>query len=140
MTRLSLLVLYVVFAVIATVANLLTQRFILFMNDGAVGFAIAIFMGTLIGLVIKYFLDKRWIFRDLTTGTAANGKKFALYSAMGIVTTAIFWITETAFWLHWRTDMMRELGAVIGLMIGYTVKYQLDRRFVFTDSAFVKPV
>jgi putative flippase GtrA len=57
---------------------------------------------------------------------------------MGIVTTAIFWITETAFWLHWQTEAMRELGAVIGLMIGYTVKYQLDRRFVFTDAAFAK--
>lgn len=140
MTRLSLLGLYVVFAVIATIANLLTQRIVLSMNDGAVGFAVAVLMGTLIGLVIKYFLDKRWIFRDFTTGTAANSKKFALYTAMGIITTAIFWITETAFWLQWRTDIMRELGAVIGLMIGYTVKYQLDRRFVFTNSAFVKPV
>jgi hypothetical protein len=29
---------------------------------------------------------------------------------------------------------MRELGAVIGLAIGYVVKYNLDRRFVFTDA------
>jgi hypothetical protein len=29
---------------------------------------------------------------------------------------------------------MRELGAVIGLTIGYVVKYELDRRFVFTPS------
>lgn len=139
MTHLSVLSLYVAFAVIATIANLLTQRIVLAVNDGAIGFALAVFMGTLIGLVIKYILDKRWIFRDLTTGAAAHSKKFALYTAMGIVTTAIFWITETAFWLQWRTDAMRELGAVIGLMIGYTVKYQLDRRFVFIDAAIAKP-
>ena len=30
--------------------------------------------------------------------------------------------------------MMRELGAVIGLTIGYVAKYQLDRRYVFPDS------
>jgi putative flippase GtrA len=135
---LGLLSLYIAFAVIATAANLLTQRIVLSVNDGVVGFAVAVFTGTLIGLVIKYGLDKRWIFKDLTTGAAANSKKFALYTAMGLVTTAIFWITETAFWLNWQTEAMRELGAVIGLMIGYTVKYQLDRRFVFVDAAFAK--
>ncbi|MEL6702576.1 MAG: GtrA family protein, partial [Pseudomonadota bacterium] len=51
-------------------------------------------------------------------------------------TTMIFWGTETAFWLIWDTDIMRELGAVIGLSIGYVVKYNLDRRFVFTDRHF----
>jgi putative flippase GtrA len=54
---------------------------------------------------------------------------------MGLVTTAIFWGTETIFWLTWRTHAMRELGAVLGLVIGYTVKFHLDRRFVFTDAA-----
>jgi putative flippase GtrA len=50
---------------------------------------------------------------------------------MGLVTTAIFWGTETLFWWLWHTDAMRELGAVIGLTIGYVTKYQLDKRFVF---------
>ena len=45
-----------------------------------------------------------------------------------------FWGTETAFWLIWKTDLMRELGAVLGLSVGYIVKYNLDRKFVFTDS------
>jgi hypothetical protein len=39
---------------------------------------------------------------------------------MGVATTAIFWITETAFWLIWGTDLAREAGAVLGLMVGYT--------------------
>jgi putative flippase GtrA len=89
--------------------------------------------GTIVGLAIKYLLDKRWIFHDLESGMRNHGRKFSLYSAMGIVTTAIFWGTETAFWLVWETDLARELGAVIGLSIGYVVKYNLDRRFVFTD-------
>jgi len=41
---------------------------------------------------------------------------------------------ETSFWLVWRTDAMRELGAIIALCIGYFIKFKLDRRFVFTDS------
>ncbi|KJZ18491.1 GtrA family protein [Loktanella sp. S4079] len=139
MSRVSHLGLYVAFAIVATVANLAMQRLVLGINDGVIGFAVAVFMGTLVGLVIKYILDKRWIFEDRSTGAAAHGKKFMLYSAMGLITTAIFWITESAFWFIWHTDAMRELGAVIGLAIGYTVKYQLDRNFVFTDVESTKP-
>ena len=34
----------------------------------------------------------------------------------------------------WRSDPMREAGAVLGLTVGYVVKYNLDRRYVFTDD------
>jgi putative flippase GtrA len=53
---------------------------------------------------------------------------------MGVFTTLIFWGFETGCWLLWRTDHTREAGAIVGLCIGYVVKYQLDRRFVFTDA------
>ena len=53
---------------------------------------------------------------------------------MGLVTTALFWGTETAFWLLWGTEAMRELGAVLGLSVGYVVKYNLDKRYVFSRS------
>lgn len=125
---------YATFAVIATIANLGVQRLVLTQGTDGLIFALAVGAGTLVGLIIKYILDKKWIFYDLGTGMKAHGQKFSLYTAMGLITTAIFWGTETAFWLIWRTDMMRELGAVIGLSIGYVVKYNLDRRFVFTDS------
>jgi putative flippase GtrA len=125
---------YSFFAVLATIANLATQRLILCFGDSSIFFALAVGAGTLVGLVFKYVLDKRWIFEDISAGVKAHGKKFSLYTAMGIVTTAIFWGTETAFWLVWQTDRMRELGAVIGLSIGYVAKYNLDRRFVFTDA------
>jgi putative flippase GtrA len=87
-----------------------------------------------VGLVVKYVLDKRWIFYDETRGARAQGRQFFLYSLMGVATTAIFWVTETAFWLIWGTDFARETGAVLGLMVGYTTKYLLDRRFVFQDA------
>ncbi|KAA2316348.1 GtrA family protein [Pseudooceanicola sediminis] len=123
---------YAAFAVLATLANLAAQRAVLTLGETPFHFALAVGVGTLVGLVIKYTLDKRWIFGDADTGLRQHGRKFTLYSVMGLVTTAIFWGSETAFWMIWRTDTMRELGAVIGLAIGYVVKYQLDRRFVFT--------
>ena len=135
MTRLSLPVLatrYAVFAVFATIANLGAQRLILTPEPDTMRYALAVGTGTLVGLVVKYLLDKRWIFYDAENGLTAHGRKFTLYTVMGIVTTAIFWGSETAFWLIWQTDAMRELGAVLGLTVGYAVKYRLDRRYVFT--------
>ena len=125
---------YAAFAVIATLVNLGVQRVVLAGGDSAGVFALAMVAGTAAGLVVKYALDKRWIFHDRTTGARENGRKFALYTVMGLATTALFWATETAFWLIWQTDRMRELGAVIGLTVGYVVKYRLDRRFVFTSA------
>lgn len=134
MTLYRLIVLYSFFAVLAAIANLATQRLVLWFGDSSSIFALAVGVGTFVGLVLKYVLDKRWIFEDMSAGVKAHGKMFSRYTAVGILTTAIFWGTETTFWLVWQTDIMRELGAVIGLGIGYVVKYNLDRRFVFTDA------
>lgn len=128
----TLVLRYTAFAILATIANLGAQRLVLMAGEGALVFAAAVFTGTLVGLVVKYVLDKRWIFQDMSTGVKAHGQRFSLYTLMGVVTTAIFWGTETAFWLIWQTDAMRELGAILGLSVGYVIKYHLDRRFVFT--------
>jgi len=140
-SRTALILRYGGFAVIAVLVNLATQRLVLALPWPAPGIALAaaIAAGTLTGLVIKYLLDKRWIFFDAEGGLAAHGRKFTLYTVMGLVTTAIFWGTETAFWLIWRTDPMRELGAVLGLTAGYVTKYQLDKRFVFARPPQAEP-
>ena len=130
----TLIVRYSLFAVIATVSNLATQRLFLLIDKSFIFFGLAVFAGTIVGLVVKYILDKRWIFYDRSKTITDQGAKFMLYTFSGVFTTAIFWGTETIFWLVWQTDLMRELGAIIGLSIGYIVKYNLDRKFVFTDS------
>jgi putative flippase GtrA len=139
MTLQMLIVRYAAFAVLATVANLMAQRIVLSFGETGGHFAVAVGAGTIVGLVIKYLLDKRWIFYDADTGVKNHSRKFSLYTAMGLITTAIFWGTETAFWLIWQTDVMRELGAILGLSVGYVVKYNLDRRFVFTDRRLATP-
>jgi putative flippase GtrA len=132
----ALVLRYAGFAVIATLANLGAQRLVLalFPQVTTTAFVLAVAAGTLVGLVVKYMLDKRWIFYDATTGAAARGRQFALYTLMGVVTTAIFWVTETVFWLTWGTDLARETGAVLGLTVGYVTKYLLDRRYVFRPA------
>jgi putative flippase GtrA len=122
---------YGVFAALATGANLAVQRGVLAFASGEYGFFLALLAGTGAGLVLKYILDKRWIFFDTTHGAATHSKKFSLYMLTGVFTTAIFWGAETAFWLIGQSGFMREVGAVLGLTIGYVLKYRLDRKFVF---------
>jgi putative flippase GtrA len=127
----ALVLRYVAFALVATAGNLGTQRLLLRWGDEAFIYYPALLAGTLVGLVLKYCLDKRWIFGDATTGLSQHGRKFSLYTLMGVATTAIFWGTETLFWLTWNTETAREIGALLGLSSGYVVKYHLDRRYVF---------
>jgi len=125
---------YAAFAAIASVANLATQRLVFATTDLEIRFLIALVAGTGVGLVLKYVLDKKWIFFDAAQPLAAESRKFSLYTLTGIATTLIFWGTEALFWQIWQTQFMRETGAVLGLTAGYIIKYQLDRRFVFRKA------
>ena len=64
MTLQSIVLRYTFFAVLATLANLATQRGVLWFGNNDMRFAFAVGTGTLVGLVLKYILDKRWIFGD----------------------------------------------------------------------------
>ena len=89
------------------------------------------FIGTLSGLVVKYVLDKKLIFYHVVENKKDDAKKFALYSLMGVFTTIIFWGTEIAFDALSQNPNSKYLGAIIGLSIGYIIKYFLDKKFVF---------
>jgi putative flippase GtrA len=138
MTGLPLAVLYATFGAIATAANMGMQAFmhiVLPPGEGAgAAYWIALAAGTGVGLVVKYLLDKRWIFADRSIGIAAHGRRFSLYTLMGVATTVIFWGTQTAFFLATGNRAMLYLGGALGLAVGYWVKYRLDRRFVFTSG------
>ena len=127
-------ILYILFAFFATFLNLLTQRLILTFNKTNLLFFIAILLGTLVGLIAKFFLDKNYIFFDKKKDFLYLGEKFRLYTIMGIFSTLIFWGTESIFWIIWKKENMRELGAIFGLTIGYILKYRLDKRYVFNKE------
>jgi len=131
MSRADITARYIAFAAIATCINLGTQWASFNLYRGAGELVVGITAGTFTGLVSKYLLDKFWIFGDLSLGAAANLHKFSLYSLTGVLTTLIFWGTEVAFALQSDHEVMRYLGAVVGLSIGYMIKFHLDSRFVF---------
>ena len=122
---------YAILAAVATVANIAAQEGTLQVYQGLFDIGLSIFVGTAVGLVVKYILDKRYIFRFKAQNRRHDSRIFILYTVMGLLTTVIFWGFEWAFQLLYETKEMRYLGGVIGLTLGYLTKYQLDKRFVF---------
>ena len=125
---------YIIFAVISTLFNLLFQYFSFLIYSDFASLYIAMFVGTLAGLVVKYVLDKKFIFEYEVKDKKDDVKKFALYSLMGVFTTIIFWGTEIAFDTIYNDPNAKYLGAIIGLSIGYVSKYFLDKKFVFVEN------
>jgi len=132
--------LYAVFAAFATVVNIGSQALVIWLYHGAYAVPLSILVGTAAGLPVKYVLEKRHIFSFESDNLAHDGKMFALYSFMGVFTTALFWGVEFAFHHLFGTDAMRYLGGFIGLTLGYAIKYHLDKRFVFVKPSVVGAV
>ena len=123
------------FSLIATAVNIGAQDIVIRNYIGAFDILISVVVGTGVGLVVKYILDKRYIFRFRARDVAHDGKTFVLYTLMGLATTVIFWGFEFGFDYIFETKEMRYLGGIIGLAIGYLTKYHLDKRYVFRTEA-----
>ncbi len=125
---------YSFFALIATIINLFTQFliFAIYLQDFSL--YIAMFFGTITGLIAKYILDKKYIFYYVVKDKKEDSQKFILYSIMGVFTTVIFWGFEIGFDYIFDSEIAKYIGAVIGLSIGYIIKYFLDKKFVFKEK------
>lgn len=134
-TATKIAVLYTLFAVLSTAINIGSQMLYIWIYKGPLSVEISILVGTIMGLPLRYFLEKRYIFNFTSKNLVHDGKLFVFYSAMGVITTLIFWGTEYTFHLIYDTDFMRYLGGVLGLSIGFYVKYQLDKKYVFVNSS-----
>ena len=125
---------YSLFALISTIVNMSFQWLSFFVYDGFLALYLAMFLGTLAGLVLKYILDKKYIFFHTPKSKKDDGKKFMLYSLMGVFTTFIFWGFEIGFDNLFEDENAKYYGGILGLAIGYVVKYFLDKKFVFVDK------
>ena len=131
MTAWQLTARYGFFAALATAANLLAQEFSIRIYAGAGGLYLAMILGTAAGLLCKYQLDKHFIFQHRTLAWHEDVRQFFIYTGTGVFTTLLFWAFELGFEAAFGGKTARYLGAVIGLGLGYTLKYRLDKHFVF---------
>jgi putative flippase GtrA len=130
-----LAIIYAVLALIAMATNIGAQELSLRVYHGPFQVALSVFVGTSVGLVVKYMLDKAFIFRFRARDKLHDVQTFGLYTVTGVVTTAIFWGFEFGFDAAFHSKDMRYVGGLIGLAIGYFTKYRLDKRYVFGGPA-----
>lgn len=134
LTMNKLVIYYASFALIATAVNIGTQDLVVRNYDGSFNIMISVFMGTAIGLVVKYILDKRYIFAFRARSIGHDTRIFIFYTLMGLLTTTLFWGFEFGLYYVFETKEMRYFGGIMGLIIGYLLKYHLDKRYVFSTE------
>ena len=130
----KIIMLYTLFAALSTIINIGLQMISVLAYKGSYFVEISILVGTVAGLPLRYFLEKRYIFAFSSKNIVHDGKLFVFYSTMGVITTLIFWGTEYTFHIIYDTDLMRYVGGIVGLVIGFFIKYQLDKKYVFVNS------
>jgi putative flippase GtrA len=126
---------YAIFAVIAGLANFGSQAAIILVSSGAWNAWIAMLAGTAVGMVVKYYLDRRWIYGFRSDSLTHEGRTFSLYTLFSILTTALFWGFEMGFFMIFNTTIAQFTGGAIGLTLGYVAKYQFDKKFTFRGAA-----
>ncbi len=124
---------YILFAILSTLVNLLSQFLTFVILDYMYETYIAIANGTIAGLLVKYLLDKYYIF-NLNVKENSSSNTFVPYVLTSILTTIIFWVTELWFINYIQIPYTEYIGAIVGLSMGYTLKYFLDRDFVFNEK------
>lgn len=99
-------------------------------------FVAALGAGTVAGFVFKFVVDKLVIFGEGAASfqdVGRTGRQVVLYFGFALITTAIFWGTELSFKVLFSGDVYL-VGGVLGLAVGYTLKFLLDRTFVFVPE------
>ena len=122
---------YTGFAVLATAVNVSVQSVSLWLYRGPWAVTCAMAVGTVLGLLTKFLLDKYCLYCDREGSEKGGARQFMLYALMGGVATAVSWGVELLFVWYDGSPRMAIIGAFIGLTIGYALKYRLDCHFVF---------
>lgn len=126
-------------AFIAIIFNILIQSFV-FITLGSNSIIVlytAMISSTFFTLLLKFWLDKKYLFKFNFKTFKNLYKGFSLYSINGLLTTLIFWFIENIFYFLFDNKYMILFGAVIGLSIGYIVKYNLDKKLVFVQKNII---
>lgn len=85
------------------------------------------FSGTSVSLLLKYFLDRKYIFCFIPKDKDEEGFKFVMYSALGVIITSIFWVIEFEIDYLFVCEYFKYIGAILGLSLGHFIKFSLDK-------------
>lgn len=125
---------YILFAILATTVNIFFQYLSFLLIEHKYELYIAMLNGTILGMILKYYLDKNFIFYYVKK-EFNNKNTFLLYIFTSIFTTILFWAIELWFSYYVNINYSEYLGALVGLTLGYSLKYLLDKQLVFNNQS-----
>ena len=88
-------------------------------------------LGLFVGFVLKYLLDKKYVFNDSYENRGAETRKAGLYAIMSILCTILSIGVTGSFKIVFGVQLAKRVGWFLGLILGYTAKFFLDKKYVF---------
>ncbi|OLS14370.1 MAG: hypothetical protein RBG13Loki_2019 [Promethearchaeota archaeon CR_4] len=89
-------------------------------------------LGVAVGYIVKFILDKFIVFQKRNTKLKQSSVEFIKYFAFALVTTAINLGIQLI--LINFADFHEIVALIISLSVGYTIKFLLDRKYVFPQT------
>jgi positive regulator of sigma E activity len=129
MTKKKIFLKYFLFSFFSILINIVSQEITLYFYTNIF---ISIINGTITGFIFKFYVDKKYIFSG--ENTIFSMKELFLYASTAILTTIIFWSFELIFLYLFESKAFKIFGAVLGLSIGFLIKYQLDKKITFNSN------
>ena len=141
---------YITFALISIIINTSTQIIIqtlynhidclwldkvLFIHVTC-GFIIKILIATGVAFIFKYIIDKAIVFEvnGVLDSKKMKIRQFGLYLLFSFITTIIFWGIVLVFKMIFADQWAELVGTVVGLSVGYTIKFFLDSKIAFKPA------
>lgn len=88
-------------------------------------------VGIASGFVLKYVLDKKYVFDDSSENIKEEAKKIGIYGLFSVFTTLWLFVISESFERLVEMQYEVHIGWLLGLVTGYLIKYYLDKKFVF---------
>lgn len=108
-----------------------------FSQDITIVFLLQMFNGIIAGFLTKFILDKFIVFKEKHKNIIHTFMQFFIYGALALITTFIFLVFEVGFKILFDFYYSEIIGGFLGLVIGYTVKFFLDKMFVFKSESAI---
>ena len=121
---------YLILCFFAIFLNIVSQQIFLLFFAGPYSIEISILIGTIMTFFLRFYLEKNFVFLKDKFSFKTESMLY-MYFVSSIFTTLIFWIFEYSFHLFFDTDFLRYIGATIGLLVGFYIKYKIDKGLTF---------
>ena len=141
---------YIKFAVISIIINTSTQIIVQtvynhidwmlldreIFHNVTYGFMFKILIATGVAFIFKYIIDKAIVFEvnGVLDSKRMKLRQFGFYLLFSFVTTIIFWGIVLVFKMIFADQWAELVGTVVGLSIGYTIKFFLDCKIAFKPA------